>query len=1352
MASTGIDPRKIDELIDKISKLTTAMENGHIGGNGDNGEMFPYWRRGKNRQSQKTYDDLDKMERAYYREMREKRKQELDQEIQDLENAISQMKNARGRRGKKTVDELKAEEEIKEKRKEQKATKKSEEYYYDYKTRRVGSKAAWDSMSKEEKSVYGGKFSSFEREGNFRKKSAKRKEVSDRIYESGLGDTKAGRYAQSVLSRTERISEYGRIAGNMSDKLGGAASKMAGKGGKAASAAAKGLGVFSKGLGAASKLMGGPYVAAILMAIDAIKMLGEAMNEWKKATADMIEHQNKQEQLQYENAKQHMLIENEMKIENVSKEGDLQLKMLETQGETMMEALKISVGQYVKGVETALGPMTKGINQSAYDAAMYRVDAAADYEKLQLHKTQRETEQQRYKELRTFQNEGKIAGLTADIGVADTAYKTQMRQAALDYQQSMEKNHVYQNLVRDAENNLIQSDGTHINEDTSSGNTNVVTGQAFKNNYTDTKKAGIDNINNPNALGALAENWFGDQEGVHAKEQAWLHNANQVLTQAADYNKASTDAQYQLATTQKDYNNQILDKQLDIETEAAETVIDAAAEVKKMWLQLAQKTEQYLENFDSITNNLGISLGYTSKDQLRSYQKTMFNIVENVASKFGKDIEDVVKIQQGFAETTGRNRIMGESDYGQMLGLGKYLGDDGLAANYASEMEIFNVGVADSVDMLDNVLQDVNRIGLNGRKYTKTLVDSLKLAQKYNFKGGTENLMKMAKWAENTRFNMNSLGGMLDKVSEGGLEGVITQGAQFQVLGGHAAMNADPIAMMYERYADPEAFAKRMQDMTKGYGHIDRETGETNFAGNEIMMMEQLAKVQGRSVEDVMNEVRARNKREVVAKQFTSKFDEDQQSFISNNATYNKETGQFQVKVKRGNKYVDTDVSNLTAQDLENIMPESHNERMEKYMQDVLSAMEGVKGEEIAEKANTAAATYEEMLNAYAERTKMAHDSFAKHREEYIEETKKGMNEATKAFKDYIGIFDEGNKQVDEAVKGIESTANNIKAALDSTATIIQEANAKIASAAGVGYTKPKSNGELKPQSVANRSTSVAQAASQFMNKEMMWTMTNNGATGKSNFKALGKAIKGGKSDEIISAMGETGLWTHSMKHYLGKYGIDWGSLSDTDKVAIAKEFYNGITSSNTMKGQGNKEYWDASKNGWSDIKDGVAKANGNPMYAEASAITPITDGSVKIAKTHTDDTGIFAKNGGPFDTLFNDIFGKINSLYETFNGGGSGAHVSSDMRSVRNIEPLLSSKEDGSRESGFNGTIQLDTLKVEMSGNLELSSGGQSVDIMKELQSNPMLLRALSQMMAEHISQAMNGGRGTQRLNLGSI
>lgn len=1287
-------------------------------------------------QINKLQDEIDGLERTIRRDEDRQRRQQsasssLGEEIEDL-------KNDKGKR-----NEL-----------------------YDKKHARLirdlGQK--WDEeLSVDEKEKYGNDRdnyirSSIDRE-NYINETQNRNDASNLIARSGLGNTAVGRFSQNVIERNQRIADIGNFGNEL--KNGGAAKigKAMFGNSKAAGVATKALGGFGKVLGGATKLLGG-FASGLMIVIEVLKLIGSAMNDWKKATAEMYKHQTRQEELQYELSKQEMLIENKMKIENISAQGDIQLKMLDTQGATMLEALKITTGQYAKSVEIALGPLTKGINESAYDAAMARIDTAASIEKLGIHQAQRETQYGRYAELRGLQQKGKLAGLEAERGVAQTQYTTESQRAAMEHTQYMEKNHNLQMLVRDEHSNLLNYDANtgKVTEDNSVGGTNVATGQRSKV-VTNTNEAGVGNIMNSNMVGANWEKIVGYQEGQHAKQMAMAEYSWSKMTQAADYNAALTQAQYDLATTQKEYATQIADKQLEIETEKKEIIIDAAVEVKKEWLQLAQSTEKYLENFDSVTNDLGINMGYTSKNQLHTFQTSMFSVVENVSSKFGKDIDEIVKMQQSYIETTGRNRSMSESDWGQMTALSKYLGDDGLAASYASEMEIFNTGVSDSVDMLGEALQDVNRIGLNGRKYTKTLVDNLKLAQKYNFKGGTKGLMDMAKWAENTRFNLASLGGMIDKVREGGLEGVITQGAQFQVLGGHSAMNADPIAMMYEAYADPEAYAKRMQDMTKGYGQLDRKTGETKFSGNEVMMMEQIAKVQGRSLEEVQNEVRARNKKEVVSKQLSGNFNDEQQSFISNNATYNKETGQFEVNVMGADgKFTPKSVNELTQSDLENIMPEKHDEKMEKYMEKVVSAVESMKGEEIAEKANIAAATYEEMLNAYAERTRIAHESFAEHREQYIEEAKAGMNKITQSFEDYIGIFDQGNKEVEDSVKKIEGTANNINAALNETANVITAANAKIASAGGIGYDAPTSNGQLQQPQESKK---------------------------------------------------------HSMKV----------PKSEVTKSSVPS--YSELMGSNVHR------------TGY----DFVANNNNRPMISEATNITKVQDGTSKLVKSDRKDSAIFAKQGGPFDKLFNGVFNKINDVHNVLSNANykpkkresktmlgriynkvfdssrqlsdelwghiekgqqqkqmansakrnpnvyaqrmNGSRekeiqreLDSELASIRManlIDIIRGEKSDyaantyndeiskymtnitermgnGMLENSNGNSIHFDTLKVEISGSLELSSNGESIDIMNEFRNNPFLMRSLSRMLSEHISSAMNGGRGVSNFSIGSV
>ena len=1122
----------------------------------------------------------------------------------------------------------------------------------------------WSDMSDEEKESYNKKKNKGKQEAqDYVRRSQQRESLYNDLRSSRMGSTALGRYTTNLMERNQRIEDFGMMGKYMQKNAGKIGAGLFGNG-KAGASATKAIGGFGKAMGAVSKLMGGPYVAALLMTIDALKMLGEGINEWKKATADMIEHQTKQEELMYNRDKQKYVLENQLKIEQESYNGDMQLKMLDTQGATMLEALKITTEQYVKGVETAIGPLTKGINQSAYDAANARVDAAANIEKLGLHQKQREQDYRLYGEQRGLQYEGKKASINADIGIAEAQYTADSRQAVLDAQQKFEREHEYQNFVRNFDNNMVQStDGTHIQEDTNGGNYSPMTGKQMRT-PTNTTEAGIGHINNPNALGAWAQKEFGMQEGVRAKEQALLHNANSVLTRMADWNKTSIDAEYQLEQTKKDYAVQVANKELDIETQKKEIIIDAATEVKKTWLQLAQKTEQFVEQFDRVANNLGKNYGYTNARQLKGFQKQHLQAANDV-TVFGKSYEDIAKLQQTYIETTGRNKLFSRRDNRSITALGEYLGDDGLAANYAAEMEIFNAGVAGSVDMLDKVLQDVNRIGLNGRKYTKTLVDSLKLAQKYNFKGGTENLMKMAKWAENTRFNMNSLGGMLDKISEGGLEGIITQSAQFQVLGGHAAMNADPFAMMFERYADPEAFAKRMQDMTKGYGSLDRTTGETTFSGTEQMLMEQLAKIQGRSVEDVMNEVRARNKREVVSKQLNGNFDEDEQSYISNVATYNKKTRQFEVKVQGKNgQYENKEVSQLTKEDLENLMPEKHDERMEDYMQTIVDLLGKMTGEENRETIDIAMATYEDVINNYAARLKRAYESYNKNRETYIQKVKEGMEEATRAFSDYIKIFEDGNKDVQAAENNITQQANAIGTALENTAKIINEANGKI----NGDYTPPDSSNQRINSSDPNSGNYRTPAATRQKLESGVLT---------SREIAQGAAASITQANDSIQNRTEAGrVFARARK----------GTIFEKNPVV---PFGSSTNQS-----------------------DSIVNFNNKPTVTLGKNVKKINDG---LVQSDPKDVAIFAKEGGVIGNFLDKLYNDVHSSM----GGRS---------------------------------IQLDTINIQISGSLDLSSGGQNINIINELQNNPILLRTLSRMLTEQLSKALNGGRGSLPISIGNV
>ena len=1090
MPNNGNDiNQKIDSLVKSIDSLITTIERGRILPSEKshlyNGGTFERFK--EQNIEEKFLRDLNSFTTEELGDLKEELLKQIKISIEQIKKDIALQKE----KLEKETDFLKKadiEDEIYKLKEEERALEESKnkdikEFLKERrKLEREKLKEEFKNFSKEKQKIYknADRYANFrESEATYRGRANIRTKADELIYQSGLGNNFLGRGITSAIDRQRKIDNLTHFSNVLQN--GGAQTIAKAMGG--GSGLGKILGSLGGSLGgvsvAAAKVI--PYVGAVVQALQmawtAVKMFAQVVGAANAYITRLVNLQTDLNEMSYKKVVDVESLMNERRVEAVKYIGDLSLKQIEIQGQNLLQAVDIATKQFVKATEIAVGPLTSGINETAYNAANAYLDYEAQMSKFGLERGQRAGELSRFEQRRDIQMENFRNISSRELERIDAQFQYDTYFKALETYFAANKD--FKGRIADkilspeglkylitGTPGMIIDNLTRIDADDMVKNHTGAEGDAMKpmtlpnGQHSTSFQEGFDNALK---LDKNYADWASEMKkyyspifdaigaGQSEKYTAISKNKLQPELFKVLYSKEFAQWHANVANEIASQQEQIGNKQVEIATQVAEKYIEASTEVKKMWLQLAQKTEQWLDKFDQTTNDLGVSLGITNRKQLEDYQNSMFSTVQT-AAKFGKTIEDAVEMQRTYIETTGRNKIMGQSDYGNLFGLGKYLGDNGLAANYASQMEIFNVGVSDSVDMISGVLDDVNKIGLNGRKYTKTVVDNLKLAEKYQFKQGSKSLMQMAKWAENTRFNMSSLSGMLDKISEGGLEGVITQGAQFQVLGGHAAMNADPIAMMYERYADPEAFAKRMQDMTKGYGRVDKTTGETKFSGNELMMMEQLAKIQGRSVEDVQNEVRARNKLEVVGRQLNGNFDEDQQAFISNNASYNRETGQFQVKVKGANgEFVNKDVNQLTEADLKNIMPEEHNKRMEEYMESLIHYAGIIAGEEESEKGYLGQATMSKYRESYLQRVDIAHRNFIENFETYVNNSKEGMELANQKFSDYIAMWQSNEQAQGPGLDQINAATSNIANALGDTALVISEANKKIEAAVNYG-------------------------------------------------------------------------------------------------------------------------------------------------------------------------------------------------------------------------------------------------------------------------------------------------------------
>lgn len=738
--------------------------------------------------------------------------------------------------------------------------------------------------------------------------------------------------------------------------------------------------------------------------------------------------------------------------------------------------------------------------------------------------------------------------------------------------------------------------------------------------------------------------------------------AADVAEGIAAANVAVTQAQGNLYNLQVENTQKVTEAQLKYNQEVAKKWIESASHVEKAWLQFAQKIEGGLLKSEAIANDMGIGMGF-SGEQLKRFKQSMFE-TQVAVSKWGKTMEDMRKMQNSYQEATGRNIQFSSEDFDTSFALDYLAGQDGLSAQLTGAMELFNHSVSDSNEMFGEMYKSVSKIGLDGRKFLKDLTKNLKLAERFNFKGGVKGMMEMAKWAQNTRFNMDSLPEILESISSEGLEGAITKAAGMQVLGGQFAMGADPLAMLWERYNDPMALAQRENDMLRGIGSYDSETGEVSFNMVEQLQLEQFAKYAGQSVEDLMNQQRQRIKGERMGNLLQGKdWDKDEQALITNKAQL--KNGEWIITMNNGE---DKRVADLNRNDLDFIKPETNEEKLVDHVAHIRSLLDQSEALKTGIQSRLELDGLESAYKEVEQRISQVMNDFNTNYDTYLNEFLSKMHLATESQKTMLDIMAQGNKNIESAQEDILQEGKNIASTLSKVNTLI----------------------------------------SQSLNE-----------------------INGKKAPTVSTASSQTSPQTSKAK----PNNVNYETLPKKEKLKVDAEsgdFASAVQNSHIGRGS---------------IMDGIASGDGQSMSVFASKVTPIRDGSVQLAKSDPKDSAVFAKTGGPFDTLFNGIFDKISLIYDSFSGNPTKIEPKSlpyEFPEISSRESYIDNSTNNKNDAPTNSQSPLRvepiTLNINLNGAL-----GQSKDFMEELSKNPLMIRTLTQLIAENISKSINGGRATQ-------
>lgn len=1161
----------------------------------------------------------------------------------------------------------------------------------------------WDDMSDAQKADYGGDkqryYDAEKSEESYIENSEANLKASRMIANSGIGHTKVGGALQSALSKVQTVRDIKRFALNMQN--GGAqtlARGLFGKGG-AGKAVSKVFSLISRAAAAAA----GPLmvVAGIVIAAIAIfKMWGEAVAAVARYKAETANIDTDVLNAQYDFYDKTLQANADYQSASIQSQGQVKLKEIDVVGQNLLEAIKIVAEQYAKSHEIAANYAFKGINKSAYEAAYAAMDTAADIRRYEEHKAARAQELAAVKAAAGAQMGLAAAQKSAAKTMARESYDAEIARSARN-RAKLDERQNWAAAAGEDNRNLLTPDAV-TNAENAVGNIvdkHQIRNQAVNDKYAKFTKG--------------ADFWESEimnrMESTDALQKMGDSLLNRRITE--ELGKASLAAKQmvsnaKLQATAAGINANLKQKQASIMQQRADIIIDAALQIKKTWLTFAEKLEEYVGEFDKTTNDLGINLGITDKAELMQYKKSMFPLIEKKVNKWGKTVEDAAKAQGAYIEGTGRNKMMSGDDYGMIMALNLMTGDDSTATTLLTNMEIFNADIKNTSVRVAKWANSVNRAGLNARKYMKDVAKNLKMAEKYNFVDGTEGLMRMQKWAQEVRFNMDSLGSMLDKIRNGTYEDAILESGQLQVLGGFAAVNSDPFGMIYDAWADAEAFAERINGMIKGMGKIDENSGETTFTMAERMMITQIAKAVGKSTEDLVGEAMARNKADKVREYLKTKnigtnWDDEFTENVINRASFNDETGKWEVAVMTRNDkgeliFTPKDIESLNSENPDDfLMPETFEDEVETHLQNIVSMLYKMKGEELAEKTNAAEATYEAVVSAFKERTSIAMEQYLANKKQYIDEAQQGMKDATEAWQGYINQWKAGNDQVDAEVDKISQIAGNLNDNLDKLKNEVAKGGVAL-SQVGAGGVAPDALAKNAAEDNSNR-------------KKLATVAVRNATTaGDAADNMMKFGAPGNTRAENLEYYRSSNMAMHSLGYMATKQGrYAEGAVHDKEVGGFTEEDYINMTDAQ-------KDQFEADM--YRLMREAYKEEYGKDFTGEFDAVINTTMKPIAQATQ------------SPFSNLFNTIMPKINEIESSFNNYNAPmAYLDENEAEIDSI--LSGQNTPANLTANFGGKFKFNVDK----------SNNNSID---DLFNNPILMRSVAFETVNQFMTTANGGR----------
>lgn len=303
-------------------------------------------------------------------------------------------------------------------------------------------------------------------------------------------------------------------------------------------------------------------------------------------------------------------------------------------------------------------------------------------------------------------------------------------------------------------------------------------------------------------------------------------------------------------------------------------------------LKGVKATWREFDKWDKSARTTAIQMGLTGK-HVDGFRRSL-DVVVKQTGMIGVNYADLAKIQGKYTDQMGRATMLstkaltGISSMSVALGVGAEE-----AASMAGDFFLLTASAESVADIVEDTMNKSSSMGVHAVKVTRIMNQNLKIAQRYNFRDGTKNLMNMAAMTAKFRLEISQVAAMADKLFEP--EGAVEMAANLQVLGGEFSKLADPFRLMFMARNDMEGLQDAIINSTKGLVTFNRESGKLNLSAQELHRLKYIAQATGMDLDNLVETARSFAQVDLARQEIGFNVDEKYHDFISSAAQWSKD-------------------------------------------------------------------------------------------------------------------------------------------------------------------------------------------------------------------------------------------------------------------------------------------------------------------------------------------------------------------------------------------------------------------------------------------------------------------------------